>query len=579
MAFPTSPTNGDLHTEFGRSYQYVADTNSWQAATTPAPVNTNSTVTTFQSAADLPLVNNNPGDTTFVAENNSFRLWTGNGWFEIALANTAPTITAGANASYTLNSDGTPTVITMAATDPEGTPIIWGYQVTSGSLEDTTVTNEGGVFTVTPGTTEATFNLTFTASDGVNIDTSASSFTLEFGPSYSYTIDSLSQTGTSFLDWFGYSIAADTTSGKLAIGAVQDGDGAALIYDGSDGSHLLTLTNPSPTGANNGNYGRSVSISNSFALVGSPWTDDTSGATRGGRAHLFNASTGTLLKSWDNPNNDATAVQDYFGNSVAVSENYAAISAIGENNGSTRDYNGTVYVYSTTSPYNLLYTLYKSPPTSYDLFGWQVKISGNYLFVSGPKSYDGVWGRVFIYDLTTGNDVVTVNPGNASGLGSSIDVSGNYLVISDYAYDYGRGRLFVYTTASGNWSDVSLVRTTTYPRTDAAATYDMFPMQVAVNGTHYIGTAPDMEAGALEAGKPKGGVFVFDLATGNLISTLYKPDNVNGVTFGGGTAPATNINGQNPTTVAITGDKLWVSDYQAVVGSHTQAGKVFAWDL
>ena len=576
MAFPTSPSNDDLHTEFGRTYRYVSETNSWKAATTPAPENVISTVTAFESAADLPLVNNNPGDTTFVAEDNSFRLWTGNGWFEIALANTAPTITAGANASYTLDKTGTPTVITMSATDPEGTPIVWGYQVTSGSLEDTSITNVGGEFTITPGTVDATFDLTFTASDGINIDTSASSFTLEFGPSYSYTIDSLSQTGTSFIDWFGYSIAADTTSGKLVIGAVNDGDGAALIYDGSDGSHLLTLTNPSPSGTNTDNYGRSVSISNSFALVGSPRTNDTGGA---GRAHLFNASTGTLLKSWDNPNNDATSGNDYFGNSVAVSENYAAISAIGENNGSTRDYNGTVYVYSTTSPYNLLYTLYKSPPTSYDLFGWQVKISGDYLFVSGPKSFDGVYGRVFIYDLTTGNEVVTVNPGNALNLGSSIDVSGNYLVISDFAYNDGRGRLFVYTTASGNWSDVSLVRTTTYPRTDAAATYDFFPMQVAVNGTYYIGTAPDMEAGALEVGKPKGGVFVFDLATGNLISTLYRPDNVNGVTFGGGSLVAATVSGQNGTTVAITGDKLWVSDYQAVVGSHSQAGKVFAWDL
>jgi hypothetical protein len=180
MAFPTSPSNDDLHTEFGRTYRYVSETNSWTAATTPAPENVISTVTAFESASDLPLVNNNPGDTTFVAEDNSFRLWTGNGWFEIALANTAPTITAGANASYTLNSDGTPTVITMSATDPEGTPIIWAYQVTSGSLEDTSITNVGGEFTITPGTVDATFDLAFTASDGVNIDTSTSSFSLSF---------------------------------------------------------------------------------------------------------------------------------------------------------------------------------------------------------------------------------------------------------------------------------------------------------------------------------------------------------------------------------------------------------------
>ena len=184
MAFPTSPSNGDLHTEFGRSYQYVADTNSWQAATTPAPVNTNSTVTTFQSSADLPLVNNNPGDTTFVAENNSFRLWTGNGWFEIALANTAPTITAGAAATYSSNTGGGAITVSMTATDPEGTPVIWSHTITSGTVEDTTVSNDGSVFTIVPGATPATFNIAFTASDGVNIDTSSSLFTISIPFTY-----------------------------------------------------------------------------------------------------------------------------------------------------------------------------------------------------------------------------------------------------------------------------------------------------------------------------------------------------------------------------------------------------------
>jgi len=497
---------------------------------------------------------------------------------QFTMSNTAPVIDTGPSATYTLAKDGTPTIITLAATDADGHAITWSYEVVSGSLGNTTVTNVGSVFTITPSTNindAGTFQLRFVASDGASSDTDVAEFTLGFGPSYSYTIDSLSQTGTSFLDWFGYSIAANNTNGKLVIGAPQDADGAALIYDGSDGSFLLSLTNPTTSGTNSDDYGASVSISNSFALVGAPKTNDTSGA---GRAHLYNASTGALLKSWDNPDNDGTAGLDQFGFSVAVSEDYAAITAIGENNGTTRDYAGAVYVYSTTSPYTLLYTLTKAVPY-YDSFGWALKISGNYLFVGAPKSADGAYGRLFIYDLTTGNEVTIINPGNFGNWGSSIDVSGNYLVVADASYDYGRGRLWVYTTASGNWGDVSLVRTTTYPRTDAAATYDAFPSQVAVNGTYYIGTAPDMEAGALEAGKPTGGVFVFDLATGNLVSTLYRPDNVNGVTFGKGPIVSMTINRQIYKTVAMTEDKLWVSDPQAVVGTHTQAGKVFAWDL
>jgi hypothetical protein len=181
MAFPSSPSNGDLHEEFGRTFKYSSASNSWSAATPDAPPETAPTTLGITTSADLPLTNVIPGTKAFSTEENKLFLATGNGWFEIALLeNTSPTITTGADASYALNSDGTPTVITLEANDPEGVPITWSYTVTSGSLEDTTVTNVDNVFTVTPGETEATFVLTFTASDGINIDTSTSSFSLLF---------------------------------------------------------------------------------------------------------------------------------------------------------------------------------------------------------------------------------------------------------------------------------------------------------------------------------------------------------------------------------------------------------------
>ena len=81
--------------------------------------------------------------------------------------------------------DGTPIVITLAAADPEGVPITWSSQVTSGTLGNTAViTQNNNVFTFTPSTDQidvGMFAVTFTASDGVNIATAAASFTLKFG--------------------------------------------------------------------------------------------------------------------------------------------------------------------------------------------------------------------------------------------------------------------------------------------------------------------------------------------------------------------------------------------------------------
>jgi len=141
-------------------------------------------VTAYSTISELPLTNNDAGKLAFVSENNRLYIWNGTGWFNIALINTNPTITQGPDPSYFFATDGTPIVITLLASDPEGIPITWSFQVTSGTLGDTAViTQDDNVFTITPSTDSediGTFSITFTASDGVNIATAVSSFTLNF---------------------------------------------------------------------------------------------------------------------------------------------------------------------------------------------------------------------------------------------------------------------------------------------------------------------------------------------------------------------------------------------------------------
>jgi hypothetical protein len=140
--------------------------------------------TVYNIIAELPLSDNDIGDRAFVRENNRLYLWNGVGWFNIALINTSPTITQGPELVYALPRDGTPVVVNLSASDPEGVPITWSSQVTSGTLGNTAViTQSNNVFTITPSTSEddiGEFTITFTASDGINIDTAASIFSLQF---------------------------------------------------------------------------------------------------------------------------------------------------------------------------------------------------------------------------------------------------------------------------------------------------------------------------------------------------------------------------------------------------------------
>lgn len=146
-------------------------------------------VTTYSTIDDLPLTGVSEGALALVDSTNKLYLWMDTGWYNIATINTNPSITSGNDTPYLLALDGTPTVITLVASDPEGIPITWSYEVTSGSLTNgggttATVSNDGdGQFTITPTTTEdyaGAFSITFKASDGVNLGTALSEFTLAF---------------------------------------------------------------------------------------------------------------------------------------------------------------------------------------------------------------------------------------------------------------------------------------------------------------------------------------------------------------------------------------------------------------
>ena len=216
MAFPSNPNNGDTYIRYGRTYEYDSTMSMWKVkksgiqleelsdvdVTTTAPAAGETLVwsgtkfvpdeinllSVYQS--ELPLTGNVAGQMAYVTDTSRLYIYTGAGWFNVALVNTNPTITSGPDGSYSFANDGTPIVLTLEAQDPEELPIVWSYVVTSGALGSTaTVHQEDNVFTITPSTDEndvGQFSITFTASDGVNLATAVSSFTLSFGTADQY---------------------------------------------------------------------------------------------------------------------------------------------------------------------------------------------------------------------------------------------------------------------------------------------------------------------------------------------------------------------------------------------------------
>ncbi len=142
----------------------------------------------FTQASELP-AGANIGEQAFVEETNRLYIWNGSGWYNIALINTTPTWDSNGqpNASYILDADSpqTATTITLAASDPEETPVSYNY-VTGGQMDSiATISQDSSVFTITPKTSVqapggGTGSITFRATDGINILPQVSSFTLNF---------------------------------------------------------------------------------------------------------------------------------------------------------------------------------------------------------------------------------------------------------------------------------------------------------------------------------------------------------------------------------------------------------------
>jgi len=134
----------------------------------------------YATPSDLPSTPTS-GSLAYVSSNSYLYLSSGSGWYGVEAINETPTI-SGANASYTLSTNGDATVLTLSATDPEGLPLTWSF-TTSGLGDIATVTNSANVFTITPSTDSAnagTFSITFKASDGVNVATATSNISLSF---------------------------------------------------------------------------------------------------------------------------------------------------------------------------------------------------------------------------------------------------------------------------------------------------------------------------------------------------------------------------------------------------------------
>ncbi len=208
-------------------------------------------------------------------------------------------------------------------------------------------------------------------------------------------------------DWFGNAVAI---SGNLAIvgafGKADNGSdsGAAYIFDVSTGAQLLKLL--PDDGSAGDNFGVSVGISGNIAIIGAARSDDQ--AQDSGSAYLFNATTGEqivkLLPS-------EGAETDNFGISVAISGTTAIVGVRhDDDNGSN---SGSAYLFDLTTG-NQVAKIKPNDGAASDAFGTGVAIKGGTAIVGawGDDDNGSASGSAYLFAVGSNPNCLHLNVEN-----------------------------------------------------------------------------------------------------------------------------------------------------------------------
>jgi outer membrane protein assembly factor BamB len=424
-----------------------------------------------------------------------------------------------------------------------------------------------------------------------------------------WTLNNPNAYSTSAGDEFGRSL--DISSNYAIVGAYNEGDssgtgsGKAYIFNVTTGQLLWTLNNPNAySTSTDDNFGRYVSISGNYAIVGAYQEDDVGGGSSG-KAYIFNVTTGQLLWTLNDPNAYSTSAADYFGYSVAISGNYAIVGASSEDDASGLS-SGKAYIFAlenitqlnevddiyfsndcSYSSLNKLLSVQKvggelihtlSNPNPYstsqnDQFGYSIAISGNYAIVGTLYEDDTggtLSGKAYIYNVTTGQLVWTLNNSNAyststdDNFGCSVDISGNYAIVGAYGEDDTggtiSGKAYIYNVTTGQ-----LVWTLNNPNAYSTSANDYFGVYVSISSNYAIvGAYGESDSGGGFSGK----VYVFNVTTGQLVWTLNNPN-----------AYSTSASDFFGSAVATSGNYVIVGVYSEDDITGSSSGKTYIFNM
>jgi len=335
-------------------------------------------------------------------------------------------------------------------------------------------------------------------------------------------VSKLTASDAAALDQFGFSVAVSGTTAVVGASGNDDAgssSGSAYFFDLSSCGAACTedgkLTASDAAGGDQ--FGESVAVSGTTAVVGGHLNDDAGGNS--GSAYYFNLSAcgAACTESGKLTAADAAAA-DVFGFSVAVSGTTAVVGAFG--NAGAGSNSGSAYFFD-LSACGAACTedgkLTASDAAGGDQFGFSVAVSGTTAVVGafGNNDAGSNSGSAYFFDLSSCGAACTedgkLTAADAAVLdlfGFSVAVSGTTAVVGsvfddDAGHDSGAAYFFDLSSCGA-----ACIESDKLTASDAA-TDDQFGESVAVSGTTaVVGAFFDDDAGG-----NSGSAYVFDCSS------------------------------------------------------------------
>jgi uncharacterized repeat protein (TIGR03803 family) len=290
-------------------------------------------------------------------------------------------------------------------------------------------------------------------------------------------------------DLFGTSVAIDGFTAVVGAPGKNLTNGAAYVFVRSGTTWTQQAELIASDGAPNDQFGFSVAISGSTAVVGAYEKNSYTGA-----AYVFVRSGTTWTQQAELTASDG-AGGDAFGISVAISGSTAVVGAEGKN-----FLAGVAYVFvSSGTTWTQQAELTASDTVTGELFGVSVAISDSTAVV-GAIGYNVSFGAVYVFVRSgttwTQQAELTASDGVADdGLGYSVAVSGSTVVAGAPGKNSSTGAAYVFVRSGTTWTQQAELTASD------GAPQDAFGTSVASSGSTAV-------AGAL-GGNTVGAAYVF----------------------------------------------------------------------